>query len=86
VFRVGINTGPAVVGNVGAAGRRSFAVIGDTTNTAARLMSVGGPGDVTTARATWERLPASRDGTSLGEVRVKGRRTPVEAWHLQVVG
>jgi class 3 adenylate cyclase len=86
VFRVGINTGPAVVGNVGAAGRRAFAVIGDTTNTAARLMSVGGPGDVTIARATWQRLPASRDGTPLGEVRVKGRRTPVEAWHLAVVG
>jgi len=86
VFRVGINTGPAVVGNVGAAGRRSFAVIGDTTNTAARLMSVGGPGDVTIARATWERLPGSRAGTALGEVRVKGRRTPVEAWHLGVVG
>jgi len=64
VFRVGINTGPAVVGNVGAAGRRSFAVIGDTTNTAARLMSVGGPGDVTIARATWERLPGSRAGTA----------------------
>ena len=80
VFRVGINTGPAVVGTVGAAGRRSFAVIGDTTNTAARLMSVGGPGDVTIARATWEHLPETRAGTPLGELRVKGRRTPVDAW------
>ena len=35
-FRVGVSTGPAVVGNVGTRGRRSFAVIGDTTNTAAR--------------------------------------------------
>ena len=30
VFRVGINTGPAVVGSVGPRSRRSFAAIGDT--------------------------------------------------------
>jgi class 3 adenylate cyclase len=75
-----------VVGNVGAAGRRSFAVIGDTTNTAARLMAAGSPGDVTVAKATWHRLGSRRDGVSLGEVRVKGRRTPVEAWTLRSVG
>ncbi len=45
-FRVGVSTGTAVVGNVGTRGRRSFAVIGDTTNTAARLMSVASPGEV----------------------------------------
>ena len=85
LFRVGINTGPAVVGNVGAAGRRSFAVIGDTTNTAARLMAAGRPGEVTVSRATWERLGPQRGGDALGEIRVKGRRTPVEAWRLRTV-
>ena len=44
IFRVGVNTGPAVVGNVGVAGRLSFAAIGDTSNVAARLMSAGEPG------------------------------------------
>ena len=62
VFRVGVNTGPAVVGNVGVAGRRSFAVIGDTTNVAARLMAAGEPGEVVVGRATWEALGAGRDG------------------------
>src|SRR6185503_20874579 len=62
VFRVGVNTGPAVVGNVGAVGRRSFAVIGDTTNTASRLMSLGDPGEVTVSRATWEALGPGRQG------------------------
>ena len=85
IFRVGVNTGPAVVGNVGAAERRSFAVIGDTTNTAARLMAAGDPGDVTVARTTWERLGDGRDGTPLGAVRVKGRGTPVEAWSVHAV-
>ena len=44
-----------VLGDVGAAERRSFAVIGDTTNTAARLMTAAEPGDVV-GRATWEAL------------------------------
>ena len=81
-FRVGVSTGHAVVGNVGTRGRRSFAVIGDTTNTAARLMSVAGPQEVLVTRATWDGLGADRLGTSLGPVTVKGRREPVEVWRL----
>jgi class 3 adenylate cyclase len=82
VFRVGVNTGPAVVGNVGAVGRQSFAVIGDTTNTAARLMAATDPGRVVVARTTWEALGSGRDGVPLGGVRIKGKRAPVEAWML----
>jgi adenylate cyclase len=84
VFRVGINTGPAVVGSVGAAERRSFAVIGDTTNTGARLMAAGDPGMVVVGRATWEALGPDAIGRALGGVRVKGKRAPVEAWVLDV--
>jgi class 3 adenylate cyclase len=82
VFRVGVNTGPAVVGSVGSDARRSFAAIGDTTNTAARLMSLGNPGDVIVGRTTWAALHDELPASPLGEVRVKGRRTPVEAWRL----
>jgi class 3 adenylate cyclase len=82
-FRIGINTGPAVVGNVGAAARRSFAVIGDMTNTAARLMAAGAPGQVVVGRATWDALGDTRRGTPLGSVMVKGKREPVEAWVIE---
>ncbi|HEX2469398.1 MAG TPA: adenylate/guanylate cyclase domain-containing protein [Candidatus Limnocylindrales bacterium] len=82
IFRVGVNTGPAVVGDVGAAERRSFAVIGDTINTAARLMAAAEPGQVVVGRATWESLGPGRQGAELGPVRVKGKREPVEAWRL----
>jgi class 3 adenylate cyclase len=81
-FRAGISTGPAVVGNVGTRGRRSFAVIGDTSNTAARLMSVAGPGEVLVTGATWSLLGDGRRGETLGRVAVKGRREPVEIWRL----
>jgi class 3 adenylate cyclase len=86
VFRVGVNSGPAVVGEVGAAGRRSFAVIGDTTNVAARLMSVGEPGQVVVSGSTWEGLSGSRDGDALGPTRVKGKSEPVDAWVLRSAG
>ena len=83
IFRIGVNTGSAVVGNVGVTERRSFAVIGDTTNTAARLMAAGEPGQVVVGRMTWDALGDDRAGDALGEVRVKGKQEPVEAWVLR---
>ncbi len=82
IFRVGVNTGSAVIGNVGSDARRSFAAIGDSINTAARLMAAGEPGQVVVGKATWEALGDDRAGASLGAVRVKGKSAPVEAWRL----
>lgn len=86
-FRVGVNTGPAVVGTIGAAGRHSLTTIGDTTNLGSRLASVAEPGEAVigaTTRAALE--PAIRAGTlsvrALGTVSVKGKRDPVEAFAL----
>ena len=81
-FRIGINTGRAVVGTVGAAGRVSFATIGDTTNTAARLMAAGDPGQIVIAAATLAGLGDPVNATSLGSIHVKGRELPVDAWLL----
>ena len=86
-FRAGLNTGAALVGNVGAAGRRSFAAIGDTTNLASRLLGAGEPGQVVAGGATREALAANTEATgiaatSLGVSRVKGKRDPIEIWRL----
>ena len=83
-FRIGVNTGPVVAGNVGAAGRQSFATIGDTTNLASRLMSAAEPGQVVIGAATREHLQpdAALDLVPLGSIRLKGKREPVEAWAL----
>jgi adenylate cyclase len=81
-FRVGINTGLAVVGNVGSAEQRSFTAIGDTTNLASRLQTLAEPGQVVIGGTT---LAAAGDGArveSLGRVEVKGKREPVEAYVL----
>jgi class 3 adenylate cyclase len=36
-IRIGLHTGPAIVGNIGAPGRTDFTVVGDTVNLAQRL-------------------------------------------------
>ena len=83
-FRIGVNTGPVVAGNVGAAGRRSFATIGDTTNLASRLMSAAEPGRIIIGPSTHEQLAptATLDLAPLGSIRVKGKRETVDAWVL----
>ena len=82
IFRIGINTGPALVGVIGTEARRSFAAIGDPVNTGARLQTAAEPGQVVVGRATWEALDDQTAGEPLGAIRVKGKRDPVEAWRL----
>ena len=81
-FRVGINTGVAVVGNVGTQDHRSFTAIGDTTNLASRLQSLAHPGQVVVSAATLAAATVAPQVEPLGPVTVKGKREPVEAYVL----
>jgi len=84
-FRIGINTGPAVVGNVGAAGMRSFTAIGDTTNLSARLQAQARPGRIVISRATLDAIGAVAEVERLGALELKGKHAPVEAFVLDSV-
>jgi class 3 adenylate cyclase/predicted ATPase len=79
--RVGINTGPTAVGLVGAADPQAVA-LGDTNNVAARLQGVAEPGTIAVGQATAQCLVNRFTLEPLGEVSVKGRVQPVEAWRL----
>ncbi len=81
-FRVGVNSGEAVVGVLGAAGGRSYTVIGDAVNSAARLESAAPVGEVAIGAATLGALPEAR-ARPLGPTRVKGRRRPLDAYVLE---
>jgi class 3 adenylate cyclase len=78
-FRAGVNTGRAVVGNVGTDEQRSFAAIGDATNLAARLQAAAAPGQVVVSRCTADALPAGAEVEELGPLELKGKSAPVEA-------
>jgi adenylate cyclase len=79
-FRAGVNSGTAVVGNVGTEEQRSFAAIGDTVNVAARLQSIAEPGQVVVSQATSSALAEDVELDGLGPRDVKGRDGPVEAY------
>jgi adenylate cyclase len=84
-FRVGINTGPASLGVLGAAGGRTYSAIGDAVNVAARLEGIAPVGGVSLGGETARRLPDAQT-ESLGLVSVKGREAPVEAFLLVDLG
>ena len=85
-FRVGINTGPALVGNIGSTALRNFNAMGDAVNVAARLESVAEPGQVVIGESTRKRLPPDAAVESLGGLTVKGRSGQVVAFRLQGLG
>jgi len=84
-FRVGINTGPALVGNIGAAQMRNYTAIGDTTNLAARLEGLAEPGTVVVSAATAAQLGAAARTSERRAVRVAGKRDPVDCFVLEEI-
>jgi class 3 adenylate cyclase len=82
-FRVGLNTGPALVGNVGSAELRNFTAIGDTTNLAARLQTFATPGTVVLGERTRELLGDIAEVRPLGAPGLKGKSVPVEVYELR---
>jgi class 3 adenylate cyclase len=85
-FRVGLNTGPALVGNVGSAELRNFVAIGDTTNLAARLQSFARPGSVVIGERTREMLGGAADVRDLGRPELKGKSVVGTIFELIGVG
>ena len=81
-FRVGVNTGEALVGNIGSEALRNYNATGDAVNVAARLETLARPGQVVVGGATYAALDGSAHATPLGDVVVKGRRQPVTAYLL----
>lgn len=85
-FHIGVNTGPALVGNIGSEEYRNFTAIGDTINVAARLQGLARPGEIVVGPATAELVDDAFALTALGPVPVKGRADPVAAFALHARG
>lgn len=83
-FRVGVNSGPALVGVLGAEGGRSYTVIGDMVNLAARLEATAPVGGVAIGAETVRPLEGAQVEPR-GEIEVKGKAEPVEVFILQSI-
>ena len=78
-FGIGINSGEAIIGNIGASFRMDYTAIGDTVNTASRLESNAKPGQILISRATADILGDSEISlNSLGRLKVKGKSEEIE--------
>jgi len=79
-MRMGINTGPVVVGAIGRDLRMDYTAVGDTTNLAARLLAIAQPGQIVTSRRTQNLRDRFFVFEDLGDFQVKGKAEPVRAY------
>lgn len=82
-FGVGINSGPAVIGNIGSKDRLDYTAIGDTVNLAARLESQAKPGQILISSATSQLVADSFKLKPLDAIKVKGKANPVDIFEVE---
>lgn len=81
-IRIGINTGPVVVGTVGNDLKMDYTAIGDTTNLAARLQSLADPDTILVSEATQRLVRGFFQLRPAGTFEVKGKSEPVSTYEI----
>ncbi len=79
-IRIGVNRGHVFAGDVGPSYRRTYTVMGDDVNLAARLMSAASPGEIYATPAVLDRSRTLFVTTPLEPFSVKGKVEKVEAF------
>ena len=81
-FSIGINTGDAMVGNVGTSSLFNYTVIGDVVNYAQRLESIARPGHILLSEAVYQAVAGQVVARRLAPVTVKGKSEPAVVYEL----
>jgi class 3 adenylate cyclase len=81
-LRIGLNSGPVVVGKIGDDLRMDYTAIGDTTNLASRMQGLATPGTILASSHTFRLAQDFLEFQSLGPTPVKGKEEPQEAYQL----
>ena len=82
-LKIGINSGQVLLGEVGTQGE--FTAMGDTVNTASRLVSSARGGDILISRDTYELVRGVFDIQKQTPIRVKGKTGPLQTYVVQRV-
>jgi adenylate cyclase len=88
-LRIGIHRGPALVGNVGAAARINYTVVGDTVNVAQRIDKLcesywddAADATILVSDTVAGALPDTMPTLALGEVGIRGREGTLKMFRL----
>jgi class 3 adenylate cyclase/tetratricopeptide (TPR) repeat protein len=84
--RIGVHRAPLFVGEIGPPERRSFTVMGDGVNLAARVMAKAQPGQILCTADFLERTRLSVEAEALEPFTVKGKAKPVTAFSIGAIG
>ncbi len=79
-LRIGVNRGPVFAGEIGPHYRRTYTVMGDTVNLAARLMAAAAPAQILTTDGVLEPARSPFATEPLPPFMVKGKARPVQAY------
>jgi PAS domain S-box-containing protein len=83
MFRIGVTSGEAMVGNVGTRELFNYTAIGDTVNLAQRLETAAQPGQILIDQATFDTLAGRVRARALEPLLVKGKAQPVAVYDLR---
>ncbi|MGD0399369.1 MAG: adenylate/guanylate cyclase domain-containing protein [Syntrophobacteraceae bacterium] len=81
-MRIGLNSGPVVVGSIGDDLRMDYTAKGDTVNTASRLEGASEAGQILVSRDTYRLAREAFTFLAMEPIRVKGKRDPLIVYEL----